>query len=243
MFIGSMVRLIAILCLLTSSLKAQILFSDNFDGSEIDTSKWDIFLPYADSMVYVQDGILRSKNFGFIVSKQSFSAPYTVSFVSGQINSPGVVIKSNDQFLLRQSGLGSNLLEQLMGAGADNGLFSIVISATDPNSNQPPYAGSETDIPITFNDYGSSITVIDSLFEAFSGTTTYWETPIWPNPEFWPNSTPPNFTGSKIGFFGSAANSEASLFSVQVLSLPEPSALSLLAVGLGGFVMIRRRRS
>ena len=239
-FISIMARFVAILFLLTSPLRSQLFLSDNFDGSEIDNSKWDVFLPYANSAVYVQNGVLKSKNYGFIVSKQSFSGPYSVSFVFGPLNSPSLVMKSNDQFLLRQSNLSIDPFSQVTGADG-NGLIVIIGTLDLPLSNQEPYAGAETDDPFVFNDYETSLTTL--LKTTDSNGTTFSEYELWPNPEAWPNSSAPSFTGTKIGFFGSSADAEASLFSVQVLSIPEPSALSLLAIGLCGLALVRRRRS
>jgi hypothetical protein len=50
--------------------------------------------------------------------------------------------------------------------------------------------------------------------------------------------------GSKVGFFGNEMGGMTAQFDdISIQGVPEPSALSLLAVGLGGWAMIRRRRS
>ena len=49
------------------------------------------------------------------------------------------------------------------------------------------------------------------------------------------------FSSGKVGLFDNA--SPETSFSDIVITVPEPSALSLLAIGLGGLAMMRRRRS
>ena len=51
---------------------------DTFDGSLINNSKWDVILPHGNSQISLQNGFLQSINMGTIVSKQSFSFPYTL---------------------------------------------------------------------------------------------------------------------------------------------------------------------
>ena len=235
-FILIMARFVAILFLVASPLKSEILLSDNFDGSEIDNSKWDVFLPYTNSAVYLQNGVLKSKNCGFIVSKQTFSSPYSVAFVMSFLNSPSIVLKSNDDFLLRKSGLGPDPFSQANEEEANNG-FVITFGSPIIFPGEEPTQATEADPPLIFRDYGSSITAI-GLINPIDGSNSEQE--IWPAPDLYPDGKTQIFTGTKIGFFGSSADTEASLFSVQVSSLPEPSALSLLAVGLG--VVLRRRR-
>ena len=238
-FISIMARFVAILFLLTSPLRSQLLLSDNFEGSEIDNSKWDVFLPYANSAVYVQNGVLKSKNYGFIVSKQTFSSPYSVAFVMSLLNLPSIVLKSNDHFLLRKPGLGPDPFSQANEEEANSG-FVLTFGSPIVFPGEEPTQATEADPPLIFRDYGSSITAI-GLINPTDGSNSEQE--IWPAPDLYPDGKTRTFTGTKIGFFGAAPDSDASLFSIQVLSIPETSVLSLFAVGLGGLAILRHRRS
>lgn len=239
-----MICRILIFFLFAIKAKGQVLFSDEFNGTEIDASKWDIFLPFSDSQVYVQDGVLKSKNYGFVMSKQTFDPFYSVSIVLGSINSPGVVIKGNDQFVLRQTGLTPTDATQELLSGVSDGMpLFFAFGSTNIGETSGQALGTQA---FVFNDYGNRLTTFQGTSVAnLDGTSVdyFEEVPIWP--DFWlsRNEQPPVFTGSKIGFFGTDSDKEASLFSIQV-SVPEPSALSQIAISFIFFaVLIRRSNS
>jgi len=229
---------IAVMLVLTFNLNSQILFSDNFEGIEIDSTKWDVFLPYSDSAVYLQNGLVKSKNYGFIVSKQSFPTPYSVLITIPILSNNALfVLKSNAQFPLRQSGLGPDPF----GTTSYDTPNGIVIPF-GTGDNLTGSNGGSTVVDAGFYDYGTKITSRTRTTDQ-NGNITYSETDLWPNLEIFPNSSLNGTGGFKIGFFGADPTLEASISSIEISYIPEPSALSLLAVGLGGLAMMRRRRS
>ena len=79
-FIRRMGALIALLVLaLAGNPWSQTLFNETFDGTSVDSSKWEVYLPFGSSSVGVQSGAFRSINRGTIVTKQDFNSPYILS--------------------------------------------------------------------------------------------------------------------------------------------------------------------
>lgn len=72
--------LIALLVLaLAGNSWSQTLLNETFDGTTVDSSKWEVYLPFGSSSVGVQSGAFRSINRGTIVTKQDFNSPYILS--------------------------------------------------------------------------------------------------------------------------------------------------------------------
>ena len=70
----------ALLALLyCATLKADVLLTDSFDGSSIDSSKWNVSFLMSGSAVSQLNGQVDLVNRGMVSSKQSFVSPYEVT--------------------------------------------------------------------------------------------------------------------------------------------------------------------
>jgi len=222
---------------LSSFVKAEILLTDSFENGALDSSKWDVFLPNGNSSVSVQDGYLKAINRGTLISKNEFNSPYKIS---GSFRTQNLYYDLTT-ITLRSSGL--------LPSGVSWGLVEgIAIEIWSDGYYITPYqfganAGSPTEyrpsvpiydnVPYNFQiiDTGNTFSVIINDQLIFTEATTFT-------------------TGGKIAFSsreswtnnGETTNGHSDLLAIQIESVPEPSALSLLAVGLGGLAMMRRRR-
>ncbi|MGD1088126.1 MAG: hypothetical protein ABR955_05315 [Verrucomicrobiota bacterium] len=64
--------------ILTNQCKAQSLY-DNFSGTSVNTSLWDVVLPFGQSQVTESGGFLTTTGRGILATAAGFNAPYTVS--------------------------------------------------------------------------------------------------------------------------------------------------------------------
>lgn len=73
-------------------------FQDSFDGSSLDGSKWNVVLPFSDSVVSLSDGALNSKNRGGVITTSEFLSPYEVSgtFINNNARSVFIVTLRSD---------------------------------------------------------------------------------------------------------------------------------------------------
>lgn len=231
-----------------SSLSAEVVvFQDTFDGSSLDGSKWNTLLPFSDSSVSVGSGAVNLVARGTIVTKTSFTAPYTLT--GSFINQNNTAHSAYSVFLLnfRTSGnvISGDIYKNLDGfmisfwprstVGGSEGLFLTVANPASPyGETKTTNLASQSFFPITgqehffsLADYGDRFTFdVDGIrmFDYTSSTSF----------------------GNKVGFAsretlqftGSDYTGDVVINSVQV-SVPEPSSLSLLA--LGGVVVASRR--
>ena len=205
-----------------------VLFEDSFDGSSIDIDKWMV-------------GTAEQANgriSGTIIAKPAFTAPYEIF---GRITLPVSNVAPQFVVHLRSSGWNYNSTDvpsfEISGIAlafaniTPDGLGDVEIFS-DPHQRPNPlaYPFFTSHGPISWNtnqeneihiiDDGSAIKLFVNNLEIFNVTTDY-------------------SVGSYVGF--SALDSF--LNNVEINSVPEPSALSLFAFGLGGLAMMRRRRS
>jgi len=86
---------------------------------------------------------------------------------------------------------------------------------------------------------------LQAAYAYIERTTSGFGTPIWQSI----TTDSPFSTGdtviddSVMGLYQTSSGASASFVYTEGVSIPEPSAFSLLAVGLGGFAILRRRRS
>ena len=221
--------------LFISSLSAEVVvLQDSFDGNSLDVSRWNTLLPYSDSVVSVQDGFLRSISRGAVVTQSEFSDQ-----ISGPIMISGSFRLANSfsvfEVWLRSDGI-------LIPGNSNGWVGGIMVGFwSGPNYWSSPglkigYSDLTPNIftdSITFNpdqiynfkitDGGSWISVdVDGVLRATSLTQFS--------------------TGGKVALNG-RQNLDGQVGQVDVFGLqiiPEPSSLSLLA--LGGVVVALGRK-
>jgi hypothetical protein len=233
-------------------LKAEIVvFHDSFDGSALDGSKWTTLSPFSDSTVSVENGAVNLVARGTIVTKPSFTTPYTLT--GSFINQNNTAHSAYSVFLLnfRTSGnvIAGDIYKNLDGfsisfwprstVGGSEGLFLSVANPASPyGETKTTNLASQSFFPTTgqehffsLTDNGNSFTFdVDGIrmFDYTSAITF----------------------GNKLGFAsretlqftGSDYTGDVKINSLQV-SVPEPSALSLLAVGGLALAINKRRRA
>lgn len=227
-------QLFAFILLFASVGKSELLLVDTFSGSTIDSAKWDQVIPFGNSSISVQDGYLKSVNRGTVVTKQSFQTPYVLTGTFRGLNDwdlSAIILRTDGQITSGDTNGGLNGLaigfhtppSIWSGGGLNITRSGIGLFYTFPLSFSP---NQDYDFQIT--DYGTSISVNINGQDLFALNTDF-------------------SSGSKIAFLSrepqGAQQTESRLMQVQVTSVPEPSVLSLLAVGLGGLAIMRRRRS
>jgi len=232
-----MQRLLAVFVLaLAGNAWSQVLFSDSFDGAILDSSKWDVILPNANSQVFLQNGFLKSINMGTIVSKQKFNFPYTLSatfmmptghdLTNITIRSDGV-IDSRDPWR-RVNGLNFEIWASPWPAG---NIFvervpDDILAGTHDGISAYTRVGltNNTIYNLRIEDTGNQVVVSLDGQQLFTTPTSF-------------------VSGAKISFssrdFTEGQTGETRLYQLEVI--PEPSSLSLLLAG-GAVLMAGRRR-
>jgi hypothetical protein len=239
-----MKRLFAVLVLVLAPLRSfcdVVVFEDSFAGSVFDTSKWDIKLPFSDSAVTQSGGKANLFARGTIVSKASFTDPYTLAGSFVNLNNTAHSAYSVFVISLRTSGaytgdpyggidgLVVSMWARTAAPGGGDGLYFGISNGTNfltrywyPTTGQEHF--------FSLSDNGASVSLdIDGVRMFDYATSASW--------------------GNKIGFAsretlvfpGSDYTGDVDLLGVQV-SVPEPSSLSLLLAG-GAVLMAGRRRT
>lgn len=218
--------------LLCASLHAEVLFTDSFDGSAVDSGKWKIILPpdygsHVGAAVSQSNGALRLSNLGHAFAE---AAPYLEYEVNGTFRLSnnydifGITLRSNAVLSRWPSGDYGPADGILVLFWAESGVITI------SNGNQsadviynigfPP----NTDFRFRIFDSGTTVHtyINDALVASFNSSYS---------------------PGSKVGFFSREGGTVLPTQTVSLLDvsiIPEPSSLSLLV--LGGVLMALRRR-
>jgi PEP-CTERM motif len=213
------------------------VLQDAFDGNSLDVSKWNTILPYSDSVVSVQDGFLRTISRGTVVTQSDFigqtSGPIMISGSFRLANAYSVF-----EVWLRSDGI-------LIPGNSNGWVGGIMVGFwSGPNYWSSPglkigYSDLTPNIftdSITFNpdqvynfkitDGGSWISVDVDGVNRVSSLTQF-------------------STGGKVVLNG-RQNRDGQVGQVDVFGLqivPEPSSLSLLALGGLALAINKRRRS
>ena len=225
---------------------------DTFSGSGApDSSKWSYANPYADSNVYQSGGYLNLLNRGTLFSKNEFGSYIEIS---GSMKFTGSN-KDNIRMFLRTdkymtpSNASSQLTHGIQigfapGYGAGISEFYGFPAGSDKPSDPDgwePLAGTtgpgyfsmnvEETFKVTDDGYTINLFLRDMNTPVATATSTL------------------SYGGffaiqNREGGLGGSWESNGSNVAINSLNIvPEPSALSLLAVGLGGLAMMRRPRS
>jgi hypothetical protein len=223
---------LALLC--SASLKADVLLTDSFDGTGLDSSKWDVLLPFGNSSISVQNGILSSVNSGKILPKTSFTGPITISGTFNlksrssvfqvALRSDGQVPANNPYGVLSGIQIGF-LNDDTTGTGNQSSLIWV----QEWGSNYERSVVKNYLTPVGLN-----------VFENFSIVDDGYQISVFLN-GVQVISTSTNYTqGSRIAFAGReslAGISQTDIGELQII--PEPSSLSLLMLGALGLASRR----
>jgi len=231
------------------SINAQIFLTDDFDSNNIDTSKWHVILPFNNQFVIDRSvtssatqnsGSLMLKGGASINSKANIVGPYQVSGIFNQSSPGGTTI-----ITLRGDGISSDPVYGNPNGSVRLGFFGD--SSWDPNYKCGIGIASS---PYAWN-WNINEIYRDNNFPLLHNSPTSFHIIDWGNLlEITINNILISKVSLSTGGFGNSVtvasqwsdNSGLYIDSLQIESVPEPSALSLLAVGLGGLAMMRRRR-
>jgi hypothetical protein len=227
-------KIISLLVLtLCYGLQAQILF-DDFNSTSVNTSLWNVVLPFSQSQVSESGSYLTTAGRGILATAAGFNSPYTVSGAV-QLNNGlehfGTVLRSD---LTTSTASGLSQYYVLTGIyvefSADGNQVSIQqIDASDPNP--PILAEASFDFTLgqlydfSITDMGSSVSLSINGTDLLLAATSFG-------------------TGDLIAFQSREFSAtSSSLDFVRVSPVPEPSSLVLTVVGLVGLVGMMKKRS
>jgi hypothetical protein len=226
--------------LLCASLQAEVLFTDSFDGSAVDPSKWNTVLPFGDSAVSQASGSLHLERRGGVFTAEAYSQPFelTGTFINHNVYSVLTVVLRSDESIANNDYKTANGLSVVFWGPlgfAEGG--RIDIRGDDPlsvNWGTNLAINPEDQHSFRIIDTGSSVRVEfdGSLIVDYQSTFSL---------------------GGKVGFFSresrdnfgpgpSRWEGNTEILSAQISSIPEPSSLSLIVLGLSGMAVLRRRR-
>lgn len=212
-----MIRLLAVLVLSgVGNAWSQVLLTDSFDSSVIDSEKWYIDLPMETSQAYVSNGKFVTYDRGIIRTKTSFNPYFEPYMVEGVFTVQNwetvfcVTLRSNGNLdIPSNEPLGIRV--GFWSKSTDPGITinPIYLNSTGLGvSALPPLDGSSYAFAIT--DFGNKISVaINGSVVEFDNVNDY-------------NS------GGSISLFSSYYGGLNQMDNFKVSSVPEPSSLSLL---------------
>ena len=219
------------LAIVTASFAAQSQsLLDNFNGSTVDSSIWNVVLPFSQSQVSESGGYFTTTGRGTLETVAGFNSPYTVSgavTLNSSLEHFSVTLRSD-----LQPGYQSTDGRQYYELTGLKAVFSmdggeISLQEFTPTSatiladvSYSLSVGQTYDFSIT--DTGSSISLAVNGSDLLSATTGY-------------------STGDQIAFQSREFNdTSSSLDFVEIAAVPEPSSLAMVAVGLVGLFGFRR---
>ena len=238
---------------------------DDFNSSLLDLEKWGYTgSPFSDAFQKGNENITFFSNtdqtpqYGFIYWKEKmyFSNNWSAR-VSSSINPNFITGDSNGDYGNVQTAIGvvdnvtsiyntylnTFLRENYPNNNPANNSFIFnpnwTINGGDENIIRTPIASDKTLLEISFNAENQVLT--SSMYSETSGGTPA----LLQSHEFdvtqWSNLDGVYIIVGGISYNTVTASGTATIDNFEIV--PEPSALSLLAIGLGGLAMIRRRRS
>jgi hypothetical protein len=215
---------------LVSSFAATSIF-DNFNDGIIDTTKWQVLLPFGSSQVVEDNGYVQSISRGVLGTKEDVDTNIQISGKFMFLNDPNPKISLRSD-LSSWDGYGerTGITIAFMLQGSQSGIriegrWAGGDSGTIGQENRSYSWQSGTYYNFQINDDGNNIEVFIDGSSVVSGVTN-------------------QRMGNKVGFFGNEASGMTTQFDdISIQGVPEPSSVSLLAIGLGGLAMMRRRRS
>ena len=217
---------------LSASLSQGQGFTDTFTGSSVNSSIWNVSLPFSQSTVVQSDGSLTTTGRGTLSTVSGFFAPYTVSgavTLNNGFEHFGITLRS-DLTATTASGLSEYdvLTGILVEFSADGNQVSIQqIDQGNPNppilveANYDFAVGQLYDFFIT--DTGNNVSLAIDGYNLISANTTF-------------------STGDQIAFQSREfSDTSSTLNFLSIEPTPEPSSLALLGLGIGGFIAMRKK--
>jgi hypothetical protein len=239
-----MKNIIVLTFALLSTLRADVLLYDEFLGNSVDSSKWSIGSEITGSSVTVQNGYFQMVNGGAIISKNTFLEPYVLNTrfqlaENSYTNIHFVLRTDGSMYYNSRKGIDIRLHHSTDWEGQK---YQLAISESG-NSNPSPVSTVLSTTLLNLNTWYDlkvvdNLTSVDLYFDGASLPSLSLESSF----SVGGNVAILNREGGAAGGWISN-NGVARVDYVDVQSVPEPSALSLLAVGLGGLAMMRCRRS
>ena len=240
-----MKRLLAVLVLaVAGNAWSQTLFSDPFDGSAIDSSKWNVNIPYSDSAVFLENGEVVFRNGGSLITKNPLPASTTLSgsfqFTGSMWDRFSINLRANGNLRFGTYGTyASDIYVEIQHTGGESG--GPIKNVTISHDGVAHYDQSQ---------FGSSGRFESNTLYNFKIEDTGLNINVYVDDFITPLVTAT--TSAREGFFLAIGNregggngswisngSELRLESITII--PEPSSLSLLLVG-GALLMAGRRR-
>lgn len=217
--------------LIQTCLYAQILLNDDFNGNSVNTSLWNVALPFSQSQITESGGYLTTTGRGTLETIAGFDSPISIS---GSVT-------MNNQFEHFETVLRTDFSVWPPDAQYEefNGI-SVVFSADgDQISIQQFTPGQQNPIwlalasfnftigqayDFTITDDKTDITLSIDGTELLSGTSTYaaGDKTAFRSREF-------SYTSSSLDF-------------VQIAALPEPSILGMISLGILSIIGLQKRK-
>jgi hypothetical protein len=225
--------------LLSASLQADVLFTDSFDGPAVDPNKWNTVLPYGDSAVSQASGSLHLERQGGVFTAAAYSQPFelTGTFINHNVYSLLTVVLRSDESIANNNYKTANGIHVMFWGPlgfSEGGRIDIrVEDPLIPNWGTNLAVNPEDQHSFRIVDTGSSVRVEFNGSLILDYQTTF-------------------SLGGKVGFFSrdsrdnfgpgpSRWEGDTEILSAQISSVPEPSSLSLIVLGLSGMAVLRRR--
>lgn len=207
-------------------MAAQVLLTDNFDGSTVDTSKWSVVTPFSDSFVTQSGGYVQVEDAGRITTQSAFADAVEITgriqLSNNARNNSKIVLRTDGaQYFSEVKGVAIQFSPQLDNGSFSNqlGIFTIGELAQASTSLTTPVA-LDTWYDFRIVDTGTSVEL-------------YWNGAITPSLTLVTSYR----AGSKISFYsregsgnGSAISNNGrgrlDFFTVSAFQLPTITAIS-----------------
>jgi hypothetical protein len=220
------------LCLLLSyRVHAQSL-SDNFNGSTVDTSLWNVILPFAQSQITESGGFLTTTGRGTLATVAGFDSPIIISgtvTLNNQFEHFNTMLRS-DLSIWPPDAQFHELTGICVSFSADG--HQISIQQFTPGQQNPIWLGIGSfnftvgqAYDFTITDDKTNITLSINGTELLSGTSTY-------------------ASGDQIAFESREfSDTSSSLDSVSIQPVPEPSSMALICIGILSLIGLRKQKN